>query len=160
MIDISVKVPEDRVAEFYAMYGSWLKSSPGYGFDGSDDESPDLVDQPATAWRPDDLELATAVWHQFSARAQALFSTLIDSPNERYYGEELARMHHIPNGSHGIAGLLTWPSRHCAAAGRSWCWKWNNPDRGGTVYWMDDELASLFSQARNESQAEASSLSS
>ena len=127
------------------MYGRWLASPADEGFD-----EPDSSAEPGSAeWGPDDLELAATVWAKFTPRAKAVFSTLIDEPGERYYGEELARLHHIPNGAHGIAGVLAWPSRHCVAAGRKWCWKWDNPERGGAVYWMDDTLARLFRQARS-----------
>lgn len=145
MLDVSVKVPEDRLAEFYAMYARWLDSPTGETGD-----EPVVAEEPgATEWRPDDDgPLAAAVWAKFSPRAKALFSTLIENPGERFYGEELARMHHLPNGSHGVAGVLAWPSRHCVAAGRQWCWKWDYPERGGAVYWMDDALARLFRQAR------------
>jgi hypothetical protein len=151
MIDVSVKVPEERVAEFYAMYGSWLKSPQGLECEPEDDLDGREAgaDRASTPWGPGDLELATAVWAKFSPRTKALFSTLIDEPNEQYYGEELARMHKIPNGSHGIAGVLTWPSRHCAAVGRSACWQWKTHERG-TVYWMDPALASLFKHARSQ----------
>jgi hypothetical protein len=144
MLDVSVKVPEDRIAEFYAMYGRWLASPGG---EGSADEQHISAETGAVEWGPDDIELAATVWAKFSPRARAVFSTLIDEPGERYFGEELARLHNIPNGSHGVAGVLAWPSRHCVAAGRRWCWKWDNRERGA-VYWMDDTLAQLFRQAR------------
>ncbi|MFI6078531.1 DUF6416 domain-containing protein [Actinoplanes sp. NPDC051343] len=143
MIDISVKVPEDRVAEFYAMYGKWLASPEGEGFD----DRPTSAGPESAGWGSGDGELAEAVWAKFSPRAKAVFSTLIDEPGERYLGEELARLHHIPNGAHGIAGVLAWPSRHCVAAGRKWCWMWDNSE-GGTVYWMDQALSDLFRRAR------------
>lgn len=144
MLDISVKVPEDRLAEFYAMYGRWL-ASPSKETAGDPDGSMEIQ---SAEWGPDDVELATTVWAKFSPRAQAIFSTLIDEPGERYYGEELAKLHHIPNGAHGVAGVLAWPSRHCVAANRQWCWKWDSREPGGTAYWMDGTLARLFGQAR------------
>jgi hypothetical protein len=154
MIDASVKVPEERLAEFYAMYGSWLKSPPGSWRTQSEDEfAESIVDVEPIPWAPDDLELAATVWAKFSPPAKALFSTLIDHPNDPHLGEELAKMHHIPNAAHGIAGVLTWPSRHCAAVGRTLCWKWKNSGPQGTAYWMDETLAGLFGQVRSQDRS-------
>src|SRR4051812_14022014 len=117
MIDISVKVPAERVVEFYVMFARWLKSPHDAGVVQPEDELDGRepgADSVSTPWGPGDLELAAAVWAKFSPRAKALFSTLIDHPNDPHYGEELSRMHKIPNRSHGVAGVLTWPSRHCA----------------------------------------------
>jgi hypothetical protein len=142
MLDITVKVPEERVAEFYAMYGHWL-ASPAGGAPG-----PPVAEADRKDWAKDDVELATKVWKKFSPRAQAMFSTLIDNPNTEYDGDELAEMHNIPNGNRGVAGVLAWPSRHCFAVGRNWCWTWHYPDGENVKYSMDDVLADLFKKAR------------
>jgi hypothetical protein len=139
MLDITVKVPEERVAEFYAMYGHWLSSPAG--------EAP-AAEANLTNWTEADAELAAKVWKKFSPPAKALFSTLIDNPNTAYASDQLAEMHGIPNGKHGVAGVLAWPTRHCRDVGRVGCWQWHYPDGENMNYSMDDVLANLFKKAR------------
>jgi hypothetical protein len=127
------------VADFYAMYGQWLASRGGA-------PGPPGTNAEAVEWQEADVELAAAVWAKFSVRAKDLFSTLIDSPGQTFSGEELAEMHQIPNGRHGVAGVLAWPSRHCFGSGRRYYWRWAYPDGEGAVYWMDTRLANLLSR--------------
>lgn len=148
MIDITVKVPEDRVGEFYSMFGTWLSGPPqgapptGTGVvEGSRDGEP---------WSESDVELAGAVWDKFSDTAQLLFSTLIDEPERRFSGDELSEMLAIPNGRHGVAGVLAWPRRHCLAVNRRWPWEWSYPEEGApVVYWFTPENAALFREVRD-----------
>lgn len=141
MIDVTVKVPEDRVAEFYSMYGNWL-AEPGIS-DGPQDELSD--------WKASDTAAAKAVWSKFSDTAKGLFTTLMDSPGSKFSGDELAAQLGIPNGKHGVAGVLAWPGRYCFAEGRNWLWQWDYPVGGNARYWMSPEVSSLFSQARETS---------
>jgi hypothetical protein len=148
MIDVTVKVPEDRVPEFYSMYGDWLNGSPmsaalptTAAAKSSDDHE---------AWSSADIELAAAVWNKFSAPAQSLFSTLIDEPERRFSGDELAELLEIPNGRHGVAGVLAWPGRHCVKVRRELPWHWEYPVEGEpVVYWFTPEDAALFRAARD-----------
>jgi hypothetical protein len=144
MMDITVKVPEERVADFYSMYGRWLAAPESFAADQSGIDDPEL-----TAWASTDVDLARSVWAKFTSTARALFSKLIDEPGQQFAGDELAAMIGVPNGRHGVAGVLAWPARHCFAAGRSYCWYWSYPDGETAVYWMADELAALFREARD-----------
>ncbi|WP_018787619.1 DUF6416 domain-containing protein [Micromonospora sp. CNB394] len=143
MLDITVKVPPERVADFYSMYGRWLA-----GADAASAGQVSGVKPEPTDWTQADVDLARTVWGRFSDNAKALFSTLIDQPGREFDGDDLAESLNIPNGRHGVAGVLAWPSRHCAAAGRNYCWLWSSREGGPVVYWMTDELAGLFRQAR------------
>jgi hypothetical protein len=148
MIDVTVKVPEDRVPEFYSMYGTWLNAPPqalppsGTGtIEGTRDHQP---------WSDSDTALAAAVWDKFSDTAKGLFSTLIDEPERRFSGDELSEMLGIPNGKHGVAGVLAWPGRHSFAVNRRWPWSWSYPVEGDpVVYWFTPEVAALFREARD-----------
>lgn len=148
MIDITVKVPEDRVPEFYSMYGAWLNgqaqvpSPSGTGItDGAHEQQP---------WSDSDTALAAAVWDKFSDAAKGLFSTLIDEPERRFTGEELAEMLDIPNGKHGVGGVLGWPGRHCISVNRTLPWSWEYLVEGEPmVYWFTRENAALFREARD-----------
>jgi hypothetical protein len=148
MIDITVKVPEDRVGEFYTWFGAWLSGPPqgppptGTGGSGGTRD--------AAEWSESDIELAAEVWEKFSDTAQMLFSTLIDEPKRRFSGDELSEMLAIPNGRHGVAGVLAWPGRHCVAVDRELPWKWTYPVEGEpVVYWFTPENAALFRAARD-----------
>ncbi|WP_033341325.1 DUF6416 domain-containing protein [Catenuloplanes japonicus] len=142
MLDITVKVPEDRVAEFYSMYGRWLA-----GDDTT--ESPEADPAQIRRWTSADEALARELWAKFNDRARALFSVLLDNPHKEFSGQELADLVDIPNGANGVAGVLAWPGRYCRQAHRNICWSvGNNHDGSLAVYWMDGVLADLFGKAR------------
>jgi hypothetical protein len=148
MMDITVKVPEDRIADFYQMYGAWLN-------DQMQPESPPSGettegDRDHLPWTESDTEQADAVWRKLSDAARRLFSTFIAEPGRRFSGEELATMLDIPNGKHGVAGVLAWPGRHSFKQDREWPWRWEYPVEGEpAVYWFEPEIAALFRDARD-----------
>src|SRR5690242_12826598 len=96
MIDITVQVPEDRHAEFHAMYAAWLDAPQ------SSVQSGAVGDQRNTAphnislsgsdndrrepWSAADATLAANLWDKFSDQAKALFSKLIDEPDRQFTG--------------------------------------------------------------------------
>ncbi|MBW0116609.1 DUF6416 domain-containing protein [Pseudonocardia abyssalis] len=147
MIDITVKVPEDRVPEFYSMYGTWLNSPAPV------EPLVDLQSQGDAGhlpWTDADADLAAIVWDKLSDTAKGLFSALIDNPEQRFSGDELSEMLRIPNGKHGVAGVLAWPGRHCAAVNRTWPWSWSSYLQEGTPgYWFTPDVAQLFRDARD-----------
>lgn len=147
MIDVTVKVPDDRVPEFYVMFGQWLNGAPApvVPLVGRNALTPD--DRPA--WTDDDGDVAREVWNKLSAAAKKLFSTLMDNPETQFSGEELAGILGIANGKHGVAGLLAWPGRYCAAVNRRWFWDWDYPDGEVAVYWLNHANATLFREARD-----------
>jgi hypothetical protein len=148
MMDVTVKVPTDRVGEFYSMFGAWLSGSTATA-SASEEVSAATGNDAYEAWVAADVDLATSVWAKFSPTAKSLFSTLIDSPDRRFSGDELSEMLGIPNGKHGVAGVLAWPGRHCFAAGRKLLWSWAYPYEGApAVYWLTQDIADLFRQAR------------
>ena len=78
MIDVTVKIPEERVGDFYELVGRWLSEEPVA------DEVTDTSTGPK-GWTNsnDDLVLARSVWEKFSARAKAVFSLLMDQPRRQ-----------------------------------------------------------------------------
>lgn len=147
MIDVTVKIPEDRVGEFYELVGRWLAGQ--HSPRGAD--MPEGTDSTMAEWTnsDDNVQLARMVWDKCSARARAMFSLLMDRPGHRVSGDELAAMLEIPNGKYGIAGVLAWPGRHCTAVGRRPLWKWEDGPPGGSAsYWIDKDVADLFSNVR------------
>lgn len=143
MIDITVKVPDDRVAEFYSMFGRWLAEPAMLAVSSADETGDELAE-----WSQSDGELAEAVWRKLSESAKALFSILMDNPGTRFSGDELGQLLGLPNGKHGVAGILGWPGRTSRAVGRTWPWAWEYPEGKNVRYWMTDEVADLFRQAR------------
>ncbi|WP_201778158.1 DUF6416 domain-containing protein [Mycolicibacterium chubuense] len=148
MIDMTVKVPEERVADFYQMYGAWLNGEPA--------ETATVVaastDRDLKSWSSVDEELAAEVWGRLSEPAKRLFSILIDNPGQRFSGQDLADLLDISNGKHGVAGLLGWPGRHCHAVNREWLWSFAYPDGELAEYWLTPENADLFRGARDRGE--------
>lgn len=160
-MDVTVKVPEDRLVEFYQMHAAWLSSPPRASVlpDVSNAEQ-NVVAQGATPasegtdgrqpWLDADVALAAKLWNKFSASAKALFSTLIEEPDRQFTGEELAEMLNIPNGHSGVAGVLAWPGKYCKKENRELLWKWAYPVEGEpVVYWIEPEVAALLREARD-----------
>jgi Family of unknown function (DUF6416) len=145
MIDVTVKVPEDRVGEFYEMVGRWLTG---------EELAVGALGSPVTGLKdwtdsPEDLTLARVVWEKLSPRAKAIFSLLMDNPGEKVSAEDLASACDIPHGIYGVAGAMSWPGRHCAAVNRHLPVKWQEgSDDSGGLYWFEPETADLFSKAR------------
>jgi hypothetical protein len=136
MQEIKVLVPETRVPDFYKWFGAWL--------DGTEQQGP--VDTGKSHWSsPDDTELAAQLWEKLSGNAKALFGYLMDRPDERFTGDELADTLGIPNGRYGVAGVLAWPGRYCFPIGRHLPIRWSEHD--GT-YWMEPDIAEMFAEVR------------
>jgi hypothetical protein len=148
MIDITVKVPEKRVGEFYSMFGTWLTDPPPVA-PAPDSAAVEHSPEDLPHWSSSDTELAAAVWDKLSDPARRLFSTLIDAPDERFSGDELARILGIEKGRLAIAGLLTWPARYCGEVNRADAWSFNYPDGELAEYWFTPENAALFREARD-----------
>lgn len=161
-MDVTVKVPEERLVEFYAMHAAWLSAPPQTAvLPSTISDQPVAVPQPVThagedygdrqAWSNADAALAAELWDKFSAQAKALFSKLIDEPDRQFRGEELAEILNIPNGQSGAAGVLAWPGKYCKQANRELLWKWTYPVEGEpVVYWMTPEVAALLREARSD----------
>ena len=71
MIDVTVKVPEDRVGEFYSMFGTWLTGSlPVVTVPDTATIEDSREDLPP--WSSSDDELAAVVWGKLSDPARRL----------------------------------------------------------------------------------------
>jgi len=147
MVDVTVKVPEELVGELYAAVARLLAGDR----DSGALQSAETAHASPREWSntDDDLPLASEVWGKLSSNAAALFSRLIDSPGHRVSGEDLAADLGIPNGKYGIAGVLAWPGRHCAAVRRLPLWSWEYGPVGGSAdYWVEEDVAALFRKVR------------
>ena len=158
MNNITVPVPDDRTAEFFQFFSLWLAGSLNLSASsgGANAESPK---PPAlNPWASTDQDFADAqdLWQKYSSRARAMFSLLIDKPAEEFTGEQIAQACDIPNGAHGVAGVLAWPGRHGAAIGRGLPteWRWDAESLEGN-YWIPSEVAEVFKAAREKVEGAA-----
>lgn len=150
LVDVSLPVPADRLNDFYLMTGCWLAGAktPKTPTAGTSAEP-----QPERApWTAADTDLAPQVWAKLTDQARALFNIMIDAPGELFDGDALANALDLAHGKLGIAGLLSWPSRHAAAVGRQIFWVcYIGPEgpSGPCEYSMTAEQADLFRAARD-----------
>jgi hypothetical protein len=148
VMDVTVKVPKGHLGEFYALLGTvWHRAESEAEDDEADDPEADLQD-----WVDNDFDLEPAglVWRKFSSNAKAMFSLLMENPGDGLTGAELAERLGIENGQYGVAGILAWPGRHCAAVNRVLLCRFEEAPAPGAkgVYWIDEEVASLFGKVR------------
>lgn len=162
MPDITVPVPEERTAEFYQFFGLWLAGSlnvsHSLGRAPAEASEPPATPQKVTSWgtTEQDYADAEALWKKYSANARKMFSLMIDDPDTKYTGEEIAEACGIPNGAHGVAGVLAWPGRHGAAIGRGLPTEWaEDEDAGTSYYWIPEERAAMFWTVREKVEASA-----
>lgn len=78
----------------------------------------------------------------------AHWKNLLDDPGKRHAGNELAAALHLDKGAHGVAGILAWPGRYCRKLGRGFPIATDGRGDGGTDYFMEPEVASIFVDAR------------
>ncbi|HWH10061.1 MAG TPA: DUF6416 domain-containing protein [Solirubrobacteraceae bacterium] len=148
---VTVPVPEDRVAEFYAWFASFLASDPGSagwsGHRGPRGRGPRGApghDHPLEAWSAGDGERAAWLYERLATTARELFDLLARSPGERFSGNEVAARLKIDKGAHGVAGILAWPGRYARRLGRALPIATEGRPDGGTDYFMEPEVAVLF----------------
>ena len=158
MADITVPVPDERTAEFYQFFGLWLAGSLS-PTPISAETSKGLIEAPEsqsyTSWDDDKdqeklLADAEALWKKYSPRARGMFGLLIDNPDTEYTGAQIAEAVGIPNGAHGVAGVLAWPGRHGSAIGRGLPTRFReDPETFETFYWIPANRAEVFKTARS-----------
>ena len=151
---VTVAVPEERVPEFYAWFAVFLASEPGaptpFGGRGRRGPRGPRRHHDVQAWSADDADLAAWLYRKLAPPARELFDVLVDSPGTRIGGEQLARQLDLDKGSHGVAGILAWPGRYSRHLNRPMPIATEGRADGGTDYYMDPEIAALFTAARNQ----------
>ena len=146
--NVTVAIPEERIAEFYVWFGTFLASEPGSPPPGTrrggrgprwGHHHPD-----PRPWSADDADQATWLLGKLAPPARELFELLAGSPGERLAGEVIARRLGLEKGAHGVAGILAWPGRYSRRLGREMPIATAGRDDGGTDYYMEPEVAALF----------------
>lgn len=154
MADITIPVPDERVAEFYQFFGRWLSG---------ESEAPEMIprflggnseaSRARVNWTGVDDEHSDAVvlWEKISTSAKALFGVLIDSPDTRFTGRQIATAVNLASGASGVAGMLSRPGQVCWKLNRHLPTHWKDGQDGAeSVYWMDAAVAALFAKVRTE----------
>ena len=146
---ITVTVPEERVAEFYTWFGAFLASEPGSrqsrGWRGP--RGPRRHGEPEP-WSPEDIKQATWLYRKLAPPARELFDLLMEESGERFGGEEIARRLALDKGAHGVAGILAWPGRYSRHLNRLLPIETAGRPDGGTDDFMEPGVAQLFREAR------------
>ena len=152
---ISVAVPEERVPEFYAWFASFLAAQPGaappLAGGGPRGSRSHRHHGEAQAWSAQDADQAAWLYRKLAPQARELFDLLAGSPGARFGGEDIAKRLKLEKGAHGVAGILAWPGRYSRHLDRTLPIATEGRSDGGTDYYMEPELAQLFSAARASS---------
>ena len=137
MIDVTVKVDEQRLAEFYAMYAEWL-GRPARG-DGAPDAG--LV-----GWGSEDLSEARFVWKGLHPRARRLFEVLLAS-GDPVPGSELAAALGPDAREDTVFGGFGPPAKLAKEVGRRHMVETTHT-ASGNAYWLTPTARALLEQAR------------
>jgi hypothetical protein len=152
---VTVAVPEERVPEFYAWFASFLAAEPGTPppFAGGGRRGPrgHRHHNEAQAWSAQDADQAAWLYRKLAPQARELFNLLADTPGARFGGEDIAKRLKLEKGAHGVAGILAWPGRYSRHLDRTLPIATEGRSDGGTDYYMNPELAELFTAARASS---------
>jgi Family of unknown function (DUF6416) len=147
MLEIKIMVPATRLGDFYQWYGGWLRGDEMLKTNLVTNPNP--IGNPPWSDTPEDLELASQLWEKMSEDAKRMIRYLIDHQSEgKIDGGPLSEALGIPNSRYGLAGVLAWPGRYCNALGRRLPTR--HDDDG---YWMEPEVARLFSRIVDGEQA-------
>jgi hypothetical protein len=149
---VTVAVPEERVPEFYAWFASFLAaeagSPPPLTGGGRRGSRGRRHHREAEAWSAQDADQAAWLYRKLAPQARELFDLLAGTPGERFGGEDIAKRLKLDKGAHGVAGILAWPGRYSRHLDRTLPIATEGRPDGGTDYYMDPELAELFTAAR------------
>jgi hypothetical protein len=145
---VTVAVPEERVAEFYVWFASFLTAEPGGPPPGGRGRGRgSRAHREARPWSAQDADQAAWLYAKLAPPARELFDLLIATPGRRFSGNEIAFRLRLEKGAHGVAGVLAWPGRYSRALGRELPISTEGRDDGGTDYYLDPDVAALFATA-------------
>jgi len=158
-MQVTVAVPQSRLAEFYEMYGRWLRGPAAVAPEDEDGDStkPKPRGQMKRTWTQgtenDRLKDAKVLLQQLAGGTGGnILSFLLDHPGEWFSGHDLVR-HLKLSGMNDIQGGIGAIGRRCTALGRE---KPEGFQRlvgfgfGASRYAIEPNVAELFRTARTE----------
>ncbi len=132
LVEVTVKVPEDRLGEFYLMHGQWLGAlDPKEG-------APERVE-----WRSEDNEPAGAMWTDLPPNSATLLELLV--AEGEMDGESIVQRLGLNDVSQ-VTGVAGWVGRVAKRVGRTSPIK-TRPLSEGTAWRVEPDVAQLFNQA-------------
>jgi hypothetical protein len=147
---VTVAVPEERVPEFYSWFAAFLAAEPGtppHGGRGRPGPRGLRHRGEPRAWSAEDADQAAWLYRKRAPPARELFDLLANAPGERFGGERVAQRLGLEKGAHGVAGILAWPGRYSRHLDRVLPVATEGRADGGTDYYMEPDVASLFAAA-------------
>jgi Family of unknown function (DUF6416) len=152
--EVTVAVPEERVPEFYSWFAAFLAAEPGtpppsWGRGGRGPRGPRRHTE-ARAWSAEDADQAAWLYGKLAPPARELFDLLAEAPGTRFGGEDIAKRLGLEKGSHGVAGILAWPGRYSRHLNRVLPIATEGRPDGGTDYYIEPDVAAVFSAARTQ----------
>ena len=147
LVNVTVPVPEERLADFYFWFAAWLRKSPATPHAALVPEGPDpmLAQSPLLhAWGPGDAKLLRIVVRRCKLRSQAIFEILFESRGTPLGAEEMAAR--LGETIHKIAGLMTHPTALCEDVQRRPFWSTSENAQGGASYWVEPDVCDLFEE--------------
>jgi hypothetical protein len=150
LVEIKIMIEEQRIAEFYSMYGVWMGGDAATkGSVGGANVASSLQLLP-WADSEEDLGLAQDLWAKLPERAKSMFGLLLDSPGKKVSAAAIGSSLEIPHGISGVAGVLAWPGRYSAGMGKQLPVQKEDGELGkGANYWIEEDIAELFNKARS-----------
>jgi hypothetical protein len=146
-VSVQIPIPGSRVPEFFEMFGRWIreleptrderpKQGPKIAFSSWQDGSEDQQRQDAQY-----------VYTRVSSAARAILDYWLDHPGTPVSGEDLSAALGFA-GPHVISGTLASLGHRSRAVHRELPFRYE-PAPGGGKYWIEPDVAKLFTAARS-----------
>lgn len=154
-MQVTVVVPQSRLAEFYEMYGRWLRGTAAVAPEDGDSTKPTPMAQMKRTWiqgsDDDRLRDAKVLLQQLAGGTGGkILSFLLDHPGEWFSGHDLVRDLTL-SGMNDIQGGIGAIGKRCTALGRE------KPQRyqqsvgfGNSRYAIEPDVAEFFRTTRTE----------
>jgi hypothetical protein len=139
VIDVTVKVAEGRLSEFYAMYATWLKTEP------SEERSNNST---LSDWASGDVDEARHVWSKMNSGAKKLFEILLGA-SAPVAGDQLAGVLGQDAGEDTVFGTFGPPAKLAKEVGRKHMIKSEHTPLGNS-YWLEPTVKALFAKVQAE----------
>lgn len=141
-VSVSVSVPEQRLPEFYEMFGRWLSTN------GSVNAQAGWIN--GDPWTDDDGTAALALYRTISPAARAIVDFWVSQHGQWTTGDETAAAVGV-NGPRGVAGSLSSIGKAASRMKRALPFEYE-PGEPGTSgrYQIKPAVAALFEAARRE----------